>query len=306
MKVLVTGIGGFVGSSFARLLVKKGYEVHGIVRKTTDLWRIQDILPSIHLFYADLQDYSQINTYLKELKPDWCIHLAWYAVPGKYLQSAENLNSLQASLNLVSQLAELGCQRFIGIGTCFEYDFSLGYLSESSPTKPLTLYAATKVALATTLSQLSAVTDMQTVWVRLFYQYGKRESVNRLIPAIICSLLKNEEVKTTEGEQIRDFLYIEDVASALLEISKSKLTGVVNIGSGQPMTVKEIALKIGKILDKSHLINFGALPYRANDPMFICANNYLLKKQTNWQIKYDWEVGIEQTINWYKQTLSSD
>ncbi len=154
MKVLVTGIGGFVGSFFARLLVNQGYDVHGIVRTTTDLWRIQDILSSIHLFSADLQDYSRINTYLKELKPDWCIHLAWYAVPGKCLQSSENLNSLQASLNLVSQLAQVDCQRFIGVGTCFEYDFSFGYLSESSPTKPLTLYAATKVALATTLSQL--------------------------------------------------------------------------------------------------------------------------------------------------------
>lgn len=304
MKVLVTGIGGFVGSFFARLLMNQGYDVHGIVRTTTDLWRIQDILSSIHLFSADLQDYSRINTYLKELKPDWCIHLAWYAVPGKYLQSSENLNSLQASLNLVSQLAQLGCQRFIGVGTCFEYDFSFGYLSESSPTKPLTLYAATKVALATTLSQLSAMTKMETVWVRLFYQYGEQENANRLIPAIICSLLKDEEVKTTKGEQIRDFLHIEDVASALLEISQSKLTGIVNIGSGQPITVREIALKVGEILNKTHLINFGALPYRANDPMFICANNFLLKEKTNWQIQYDWVTGLTQTIDWYKKTLS--
>lgn len=300
MKVLITGAGGFVGSFLARLLVNEGYQVYAIVRKSSDLWRIQDILPSIKLFYADLLDYNQINAYITQIKPDWCIHLAWYAVPGKYLQSPENLNSLQASLNLVSQLAETGCKRFIGVGTCFEYDYSLGYLSESSPTKPLTIYAATKIALATTLSQLSAVTDMETVWVRLFYQYGSQENPNRLIPAIISALLKDEVVNTTKGEQIRDFLHIEDVASALLEIAKSQLTGIVNIGSGQPITVREIALTLGKILGKTNLINFGALPYRPNDPMFICANNYLLKEQTNWQIKYDLETGLTDTINWYK------
>ena len=300
MKVLITGAGGFIGSFLARLLVNEGYEVHAIVRKSSNLWRIQDILPSIQLFSADLLDYEQVNAYLEKIKPEWCIHLAWYAVPGKYLQSPENLNSLQASLNLVSQLIEVGCKRFIGVGTCFEYDFSLGYLSESSPTKPLTLYAATKIALATTLSQLSAVTDMETVWVRLFYQYGPQENPNRLIPAIISSLLKDEIVKTTEGEQIRDFLYIEDVASALVEIARSKLTGIVNIGSGKPITVREIALTLGTILAKTHLINFGALAYRSNDPMFICANNYLLKQETNWQIKYDLETGLKNTIDWYK------
>ncbi len=300
MKVLITGAGGFVGSFLARLLVKEGYEVHAIVRKSSDLWRIEDILPSIKLFYADLLDYELINPYISQLKPDWCIHLAWYAVPGKYLQSPENLNSLQASLNLISQLIEVNCKRFIGVGTCFEYDFSLGYLAESRPTKPLTLYAATKIALATTLSQLSAVSDMETVWVRLFYQYGPQENPNRLIPAIISSLLKDEEVNTTEGEQIRDFLHIEDVASALLEIAKSQLTGIVNIGSGKPITVREIAFTLGEILGKTNLIKFGALPYRPNDPMFICANNYLLKQQTNWQIKYDLKSGLNDTINWYK------
>ncbi|MFM7787920.1 MAG: NAD-dependent epimerase/dehydratase family protein, partial [Microcystis panniformis] len=161
-----------------------------------------------------------MNAYLQKIKPELCIHLAWYVGSGKQLNSRENLNSFQASLNLFSQLAEVGCKRFVGIGTCFEYDFNLGYLSESSPTKPITLYAASKVALLTILQQLAQIAEVELTWVRLFYQYGPMENQRRLVPSVICSLLRDEVVKTTKGEQILDFLHVEDIASAIWAVAK--------------------------------------------------------------------------------------
>ncbi|BAG00915.1 MAG: NAD(P)-dependent oxidoreductase [Microcystis sp. M54BS1] len=304
MKVLITGASGFVGSHVARLLVAEGCEVHVLVRESSNRWRIQDILPSMYLWQSDLVAFENVNTYLQEIKPELCIHLAWYAVPGKYLNSQENLDSIQASINLLSQLAELGCKRFVGIGTCFEYDLSLGYLSESSLTKPITLYAATKVALSTILQQFAQITEMEVAWIRLFYQYGPMEDERRLIPGIISSLLRDEVVKTTKGEQIRDFLHIEDVASAIWAVAKSNVSGVVNVGSGQPVTVGQIALELGNLLGKPDLIHLGALPYRPNDPMFICANNELLRKKTDWTQKYNLTTGLKNTIKWYKDHLN--
>ena len=304
MKVLITGASGFVGSHVARLLVAEGCEVYALVRESSNQWRIQDILPSLHLWQSDLLAFENVNTYLQEIKPELCIHLAWYAVPGKYLNSQENLDSIQASINLLSQLAELGCKRFVGIGTCFEYDLSLGYLSESSLTKPITLYAATKVALSTILQQFAQITEMEIAWIRLFYQYGPMEDERRLIPSVISSLLRDEVVKTTKGEQIRDFLHIEDVASAIWAVAKSNVSGVVNVGSGQPVTVGQIALELGNLLGKPDLIHLGALPYRPNDPMFICANNELLRKKTDWTPKYNLTTGLKNTIEWYKVHLN--
>jgi nucleoside-diphosphate-sugar epimerase len=304
MKVLITGASGFVGSHVARLLVAEGCEVHALVRESSNRWRIQDILPSMYLWQSDLVAFENMNAYLQEIKPELCIHLAWYAVPGKYLNSQENLDSIQASINLLSQLAELGCKRFVGIGTCFEYDLSLGYLSESSLTKPITLYAATKVALSTILQQFAQITEMEIAWIRLFYQYGPMEDERRLIPGIISSLLRDEVVKTTKGEQIRDFLHIEDVASAIWAVAKSNVSGVVNVGSGQPVTVGQIALELGNLLGKPDLIHLGALPYRPNDPMFICANNELLRKKTDWTPKYNLTTGLKNTIEWYKDHLN--
>jgi nucleoside-diphosphate-sugar epimerase len=304
MKVLITGASGFVGSHVARLLVAEGCEVYALVRESSNRWRIRDILPSMYLRQSDLVAFENVNTYLQEIKPELCIHLAWYAVPGKYLNSQENLDSIQASLNLFSQLAELGCKRFVGIGTCFEYDLSLGYLSESSLTKPITLYAATKVALSTILQQFAQITEMEVAWIRLFYQYGPMEDERRLIPGIISSLLRDEVVKTTKGEQIRDFLHIEDVASAIWAVAKSNVSGVVNVGSGQPVTVGQIALELGNLLGKTDLIHLGALPYRPNDPMFICANNELLRRKTDWTQKYNLTTGLKNTIEWYKDHLN--
>ena len=304
MKVLITGASGFVGSHVARLLVAEGCEVYALVRESSNRWRIRDILPSMYLRQSDLVAFENVNTYLQEIKPELCIHLAWYAVPGKYLNSQENLDSIQASINLLSQLAELGCKRFVGIGTCFEYDLSLGYLSESSLTKPITLYAATKVALSTILQQFAQITEMEIAWIRLFYQYGPMEDERRLIPGIISSLLRDEVVKTTKGEQIRDFLNIEDVASAIWAVAKSNVSGVVNVGSGQPVTVGQIALELGNLLGKPDLIHLGALPYRPNDPMFICANNELLRKKTDWTQKYNLTTGLKNTIEWYKVHLN--
>jgi nucleoside-diphosphate-sugar epimerase len=302
MKVLITGASGFVGSHVTRLLLSKGYEVHAICRKSSNLWRIQDTLSSLNIIHYDLQSIALKNV-LQEIQPESCIHLAWYAEPGKYLHSLENLNSLHASLDLLLVLAQVGCKRFVGIGTCFEYNLNLGYLSESSATEPQHIYAATKVALSTVLKEIGSITGMSTAWLRLFYQYGPMEDERRLVANVITALLQGSIVQTTEGKQVRDFLHIEDVASAILAVTQSDLQGVINIGSGQPVTVRELGCKIGELLERPHLIEWGALPYRANDPMFVCANNSLLLTKTNWTQTYDLTGGLQHTIDWLKQNF---
>ncbi len=303
MRVFLTGATGFIGSHVARLLVSEGYQVHALVRESSDLCRIEDIVPLVHLERGDLLSFGELNAHLEQIRPDLCIHLAWYAVPGKYLTARENLSLLSASLHLASRLADLGCKRFVGIGTCFEYDTTFGYLSESSPTRPRSLYAASKLALQIVLEQFANVTGMDVAWVRLFYQYGPFEAERRLVPSVICSLWRNQVARTTKGEQIRDFLHVEDVAAAIWAVARSDLSGPVNIGSGQPVAVRDIVTKIGNILNRPELIALGALPYSASDPMFICANNRRLTENTTWVPQYDLEQGLRHTIAWWQAHL---
>src|SRR5258708_26085348 len=96
----------------------------------------------VKLLGAAVADTEAIATWLAKYRPDSCIHAAWYAEPGKYLDSPLNLDSLRSSLALLENLAKAGCKHVVGVGTCFEYETGSTPLDEDSPTRPLTLYPA--------------------------------------------------------------------------------------------------------------------------------------------------------------------
>ena len=271
MKVLLTGATGFIGSHVARALT--GHEVVTLDRPQHDLLA-PDFRPPSSVF-------------------DVCIHLAWYVEPGKYLESPLNEQWVDASLHLARTIR---CRRFVGAGTCFEYLPSNAPLHEFSPTGPRTFYAQSKLKLFEALQRL----DLEVAWLRFFYQYGPGEDARRLMPHVINSLLRNEPCKLTPGEQVRDFLHVEDVAGAVCAVAKSQLTGAVNIGSGQPVTVREIAQSIGEIIGKSELVQLGARPYAPGDPMYIVADNTKLRS-TGWLPKFSLADGLQQTIEWWRQ-----
>jgi UDP-glucuronate decarboxylase len=113
------------------------------------------------------------------------------------------------------------------------------------------------------------------------------------------SLLNAREVKLVPGDRLRDYLYIEDVASAVCAVAQSRLTGAVNIGSGLPVTVRDVALEIGHLLDRVGLIKLGALPYSATEPLHIVADNARLRS-TGWNQRFTLSDGLRETVEWWK------
>lgn len=303
MRILLTGGSGFIGSQVLKRLVRQGHDVSAIVRPDGDRSKIETSISSFELLEFDLKNVEDAAAVLAEGKFELCIHLAWFAEPGLYLGSIENTTSLSSTLRLASILARSGCRKFVGVGTCFEYDFNDEKLSESSPLNPDSLYSACKTAAAVGLRKITRDSGMQTAWSRLFYQYGPFEDHRRLVPAILASLIDGEIVETTEGGQARDFLHVEDVASAICAVGFSELTGTVNVGSGQPVLVREIVQKLGEIIGREDLIEFGALPYRDGDPMYVCADNRRLKDNTDWRPKYDLDSGLRHTAAWWMKEL---
>ncbi|TMQ68384.1 MAG: NAD-dependent epimerase/dehydratase family protein, partial [Candidatus Eisenbacteria bacterium] len=131
---------------------------------------------------------------------------------------------------------------------------------------------------------------------RPFYQYGPFEDGRRLVPYVIDTLLRGEEAGITRGLQVRDFLHVADVGSAIAAAATSHLEGPVNIGSGQPVTVREIVATIAAILGSSERVKFGARPDSPTDPPFICANTRKLVEGTGWEPRFDLRSGLEDTI----------
>lgn len=303
MRAFITGINGFIGAQTARKCLEAGWEVAGLIRPTSDMTRVEEIRDKVTWVYGDLTTVPETIEKLADFKPDVCIHHAWYAEPGKYPHAIENLSSLNGTLELVSLLPTIGCRRFVGIGTCFEYLFERGWLREDSPCEPATLYAACKNAAAVALPKLAEKVEVDACWIRLFYQYGPYEDTRRLVSSVIKSLLEGKTVDTTEGGQIRDFLHVEDVGAGIFEAAKAELKGIVNVGSGQPVTVRKIVETISREIGREELVNFGARPYNPTDPPFVVANNGRLKTETNWSQRWSLEAGLADTIAWWRTQL---
>lgn len=304
MRILVTGAGGFIGSHVARLLVKEGHSVWTTITPGGSTERISDILGQISLCRVDLRERGAVRALVANARPECAIHMAWYAAPGKYWTSPENLDCVKMTLNLAQELAGGGCGRLVAAGSCAEYDWDYGFLSEeSTPLRPRTLYGVCKNATREILQGYCDSIDMSMsfAWARFFYLYGPGESAERLVPSVTKALLEGEIAKCTMGEQIRDFLHVEDAASALYAVVQNKVTGPVNIGSGVPVEIRTLVETLGKILNASDRIIIGALPSRPNDPPFLVADVRKLTEQTGWKNPGPFEAGLRKAVEWWQE-----
>jgi nucleoside-diphosphate-sugar epimerase len=285
MIVLLTGVTGFIGSHVARALVRLGHEVHATFRPSSDHRRIADLGAGV-ILHKGFMDTVPVD-------PDVTIHLAWYTVPGQYLEAPENIECLDASRRLLARVRG----RVICTGTCFEYDTRVGLLREDSPTLPTTLYAQCKDVL-----RKEVVERPNGVWLRLFYQYGPWEDPRRMIPSAIQAVLRGEVVRATAGEQQRDYLHVEDVAAAVCAVAESRLEGVVNVGSGAPTTVREIMTTIGEYGHRPDLIRLGEMEYYPGEPMLVTAEVGKLRS-TGWAPTVSLGYGLRRTFDWWRERM---
>lgn len=299
MRVFLTGASGFIGAHVVRALLARGHSVMTLVMPDDPMWRLKDVSGQFAVVTGLLGDVDALRSALNEFKPDACIHLAWYAEPGKYLDSEENIVSLTGSLSLLRELIQVGCQQVVMAGTCAEYDTDVGYLREDIPTRPTTLYAAAKLSCCLLGQRIAASAKIDFAWGRVFYPYGPQEDERRVVPAAIRTLQRDEIFPATLGEQVRDYIYVEDVAEAFCTLAEKQANGVFNISSGVPVTIRQLLETIGNLMKHADLIQFGAQPYRDWEPMFICGDNRRLK-ELRWKPAYTLDQGLLQTIQWWE------
>lgn len=297
MRALVTGASGFIGAHCVRELLGQGHEVAVLARPGNALARINAVLDRVSVIRGSL-DALPLEQIAK-WKPEGCLHLAWYAEPGKYLDADQNVDCLTGSLALLRALIAQGCTRFVGAGTCFEYEMRGSPLRETDCARPATLYAAAKLSLSETGQQLAKQKGAKFAWGRVFYPFGPQEDPRRAVPGVINALLDSRPFPATTGEQVRDYIHVEDVAGGFATLLESGAEGVFNISSGSPVMMRELLMRVGETLGKGELIEFGKLARRNFEPPFIAGDNSRLRA-LSWAPRYTIESGLAQTIEWWR------
>ena len=296
----MTGAGGFVGSRVARRLLADGHDVCALMRPSTSRARLEGVEDRLTFVAGDVGHVDGWRDAVAAWQPDACIHTAWYAEPGKYLDSKLNLDGLRNGLALLEEMAAIGCKRVVMTGTCFEYDLEGGTLTEDTPVKPRTLYAACKLALGVVAAQRAAQLGVAFAWGRIFYVYGPYEDPRRLVPALTLALLRGERFAATTGEQLRDYIHVDDIASAFVALAATGSSGVFNICSAEPATIKQLMLEVGRLLGREELIAFGARPPGAYEPAVIRGDNSRLRAATGWAPARTLHQGLAETVEWWR------
>jgi len=267
--ILLTGATGFVGGAILKTLISQRFHVRVILRKGSE--HLIETSPYIESLVSTKDMFSEDEDWWKDAcsNIDTIIHAAWYAKPSKYLQSRKNINCLIGTISMAMGAIKSDVRRFVGIGTCFEYDVKAGFLSIDTPLRPSTLYAASKVAAYNMLTHLFLSHGIEFLWCRLFYLYGEGEDSKRLYSYIHKQLAANEKVKLTSGNQVRDYLSVKEASEEIVHLSIGQDQGPINICSGIPVTVRSFAEKIASQYNRLDLLEFNARPNNLTDPICV-------------------------------------
>jgi len=298
-RVLITGGSGFIGRNCLDRFVRRGYDVHAVAGS-----RPGDDEPGITWSQANLLDLDQIAGIVADARADTLLHLAWMVKPGEAYTSPENFSWVSASMELIQQFVHHGGRRVVAAGTCYEYDHSLGWCHEQrTPTNPDTVYGTCKNTLRQLASAYCHTAGVSFAWPRIFFLYGPHEHPNRLVSSVIRSLLNGEAAKCSHGRQLRDYLYVEDLADALVALCESDVENEINIASGQPVTLAKIVSRIGCLMERPELVLLGALPCRGSEAPLVAADTTLLRERLGWNPRHKLDESLRSTIAWWQAQL---
>lgn len=301
MKVLVTGGAGFIGSHVVRMLADAGHEV--VVLDSLVHSYSQNVDKRAKLIVGDINDLEKTKQALNGVEA--VIHMAGLIVvpesvkdPIKYAE-----NNVVGTVNLLNAMKETGVKKIIFSSSACVYGTPDNLpIKEDAPLRPDNPYGATKASVEAFLQAYYADFGFDVIILRYFNPYGPGRvypPITHAIPNFIKATLAKKPIPLYwKGEQIRDFIYIEDLAQAHIDVLKLKGFHIYNLGMEKGIKVKDVVDMIFEIV--GYKVPIEDLGERPGDVEANYASSQKLQKEVGWKAKIDLKEGLKRTIEYYK------
>jgi UDP-glucose 4-epimerase len=308
-RVLVTGGSGFIGSHLVKKLLEDGAKVAVTVRygNLVKNIRLADCWNCIEVIEADLRNRGALRA-IRGFQPDVVFHLAAYQHVGESFGQVEECFDVNAKGTANLYEACEGVPKFVYIATSEVYGLQEGVpFVESMEPRPLSPYSISKYAgeMYCQMHQRMGG-DTSVVLLRPFNAFGPYQSTKAIIPELILKCLRGEPIRTTPGEQTREFNFVTNLVDGMILAAQhaEKIEGPMNIAGCEEVPIRDLVRKIVELTESRSRVEVGALPYRPNEIWRMRGDATRARQVLGWEPRVSLDEGLKITIDWFREQIA--
>jgi len=297
-KILIVGGTGFIGYHLAKKSLKKGWQVTSISSNRPKKIRY---LPKVEYIRCNITNKKLLKRSIRKAF-DYVVNL------GGYVDHSNKRKTFKSHYGGCKNLSEIFLKKtplsFVQIGSSLEYGISSSPQKENIKCNLNTIksiYGKAKLLSSRHMIELFKKKNFPSTVLRLYLVYGPRQDANRFLPITILGCIKNKQFPCSKGDQLRDFVYVDDAVEAIIKslTNRNAIGQIINIGSGKPKRIKSVIEKVKKI-SKGGYPQYGMFKQRKFEIPKLYPNVEKAKDKINWKQKISFEKGLRKTIDSYK------
>lgn len=308
-RVLVTGGSGFIGSHLVKSLLQAGAKVAVTVRygNIVKNIRLSDCWSCIEVIEADLRNRGALEA-IRRFDPEVVLHLAAYQHVGESFGQVEECFDVNAkgTANLFDVCHNV--PKFVYIATSEVYGLqqTVPFVETMEPS-PLSPYAITKYAGEMYCRMKQRMGGPSSVVIlRPFNAFGPYQSTKAIIPELILKCLRGEPIRTTPGEQTREFNFVTNLTDGMILAAQHPegFEGPMNLAGGEEVPIRDLVRKIVDLTESRSRVEIGALPYRPNEIWRMRGDGTRAREVLGWKPQVSLEAGLKISVDWYRDQIA--
>jgi UDP-glucose 4-epimerase len=308
-RVLVTGGSGFIGSHLVKNLLQAGAKVAVTVRygnlvkniRLADCWNCIDVIE------ADLRNRGALKA-IERFNPEVVFHLAAYQHVGQSFGQVEECFDVNAkgTANLFDACEKTSKFVYIATSEVYGYQTAVPFVETMEPS-PLSPYAITKYAgeMYCRMKQRMGNSPAITI-LRPFNAFGPYQSTKAIIPELILKCLRGEPIRTTPGEQTREFNFVTNLTDGMILAAQhtERIDGPINVAGGEEVPIRDLVRKIVDLTKSRSPVEIGALPYRPNEIWRMRGDATRARQALGWKPAVSLDEGLRITVEWFQDQIA--